>query len=106
MSTYGSEFISSLRPAKYKYINELKDKGVNTEKIHFGVMAQDIRRYLESVSEEDFNIVQHDDEGNLMVNYNELIGPIIKTIHELTEKVESLERKVQDLEINNEYGEH
>lgn len=92
MSKYGSKFIKSIRPAKYNYVPELESLGIKTSDTHFGVMAQDIQKYLESVSDEEFSIIQRDYEGNLMVNYIELIGPMIKTIQELMERVEQLEK--------------
>ena len=92
MSVYGSDFIGALKPAKYNYIDKMKFKGIDTKATHFGVMAQDIQKYLESVSDEKFNIVQEDEHHNLMVNYNELIGPMIKTIQEMDARIKELEK--------------
>lgn len=91
MSKYGSDFVNSIRPAKYNYVPELEHLGIKTSETHFGVMAQDIQKYLSSVSDEEFNIIQMDEDGNLMVNYIELIGPMIKTIQELSARVQQLE---------------
>ena len=91
MSIYGTDFIKSLKPAKYTYKKEMLDKGVNINKTHFGVMAQDIKKYLNSISDEDFNIIQYDEDGIMMVNYIELIGPMIKTIQELEKRISKLE---------------
>lgn len=88
MSKYGTDFIKSLRTANYNYKPEMN----LGNKVHFGVMAQDILKYLTEVNPDaEFNIVQTDKDENLMVNYNELIGPMIKTIQELLERVEELE---------------
>ena len=91
MSIYGTDFIKSLKPAKYNYKKEMESKGINTEETHFGVMAQDIKKYLESVSNEKFSIIQYDKDGVMMVNYIELIGPMIKTIQELENRIKKLE---------------
>jgi len=95
MSTFGSNFIFSLKPAKYNYIPSMAEEGIDVDKVHFGIMAQNIQSYLESVSNEDFNIVQKDKNGKLMVNYNELIGPMIKTIQEMAERIDTLETKLK-----------
>jgi len=97
MSKYGSDFIAALTPAKYNYIPEMSLKGIDPDKAHFGVMAQHIDAYLKSVSDEDFNILQKDEDDKFMVNYYELIAPMIKTIQELTARVEHLERKTDDI---------
>ena len=91
MSTYGSNFINALRPAKYEYVSELGIPGV-----HFGVMAQDIDNYLTSQSDEDFQIIQYDENNNMMVDYHQLIGPMIKAIQELTERVNTLETQLTE----------
>lgn len=95
MSTYGSDFIFSLKPAKYNYIPSMAEKGIDIEKVHFGVMAQDIQVYLKSVSSEDFNIVQQDANNKLMINYNELIGPMIKTMQEMQDRINILESQIK-----------
>ena len=58
MSTYGTDFIKSLKPAHYNY-----KPGMNLgNKIHFGVMAQDIDKYLKGTlpenSNKEFNIIK------------------------------------------------
>ena len=91
MSIYGTDFINAIHAAKYNYKKEMENKGVDTSKTYFGVMAQDIKTYLEYISDEDFNIIQYDKDGIMMVNYIELIGPMIKTIQELEERITKLE---------------
>ena len=89
--TFGADFISALSPAKYNYKDKMITKGLNPSEVHLGIMAQSIDNYLKSVSKEDFNIIQYDDEGTMMVNYNELIAPIVATLQHLIERVERLE---------------
>jgi len=96
-SKYGTDFISALNPAKYNYKEEMQLKGIDTSEQHFGVMAQSINNYLKSVSNEKFNIIQYDSEGTMMVNYNELIAPMIKTIQELIKRIERLENKIDNV---------
>lgn len=87
---FGWNFIKALRPAKYRYI---KDKENGIEGVTFGVMAQDIEKYLSSVSDEKFIILTKDKDGKFMVNYQELIAPMISTIQELQNRVEELEKQ-------------
>ena len=91
MSEYGTDFVKALKPAKYTYKKEMEDKIPNYDKTHFGIMAQSINDYLKSVSNEDFNIISEDDDGIMMVNYLELIGPLVKTIQELEARIKHLE---------------
>ena len=92
---FGWDFIKALKPAKYKYIEE-KDDGFT----HFGVMAQDIKGYLDNASDEKFAVVLVDNKGKLMVNYNELIAPMISTIQELQRKVDALEYEASKANIH------
>ena len=94
-SKFGTEFIEALHPAKYNYIPEMEEKGVEIDKVYFGVMAQDIKKYLESVSDEDFSIVKTNEDGEMSVDYIQLIAPMMKTIQELTERVTNLEKRVR-----------
>jgi len=96
-SKYGTDFISALAPAKYNYKEEMQLKGIDTSEQHFGVMAQSIDNYLKSVSDEKFNIIQYDNDGVMMVNYIELIAPMVKTIQELTKRIEHLEILTDDI---------
>ena len=86
---FGWDFIKALRPAKYNYTPEANQD----KKVHFGVMAQDIEKYLKANSNEDFAILTKDDKDKFMVNYLELIAPMISTIQELQKRVEELENK-------------
>jgi len=100
-STWGLNFIESLNPAKYNYvknIGSLVDFSGNPNREYFGVMAQDIEKYIASQNENprDFNILTYNDKGYLSVNYNELIGPLVKSVQELNEKIKKLEEKIND----------
>ena len=105
-STWGLEFINSLNPAKYNYISNIKDlvdfEG-NPNKEYFGVMAQDIERYIIEQNEnpENFNILNYNEEY-LSVNYNELIGPLVKSIQELNQKIKKLEEILNAQGNNND----
>ena len=61
----------------------------NGDKLHYGVLAQD----LEEKGLKD--MVSHNEKGDLLVNYNEFIGLLIKSVQQLTKKVETLEKHLK-----------
>jgi len=99
-SQWGLNFILGLNPAKYNYVTNIGDlvdfKG-DSSKMYFGVMAQDIEDYIEKQghNSRNYNILNYS-EDYMSVNYYELIGPMIKSIQELEEKVTKLEQKLKD----------
>jgi len=78
----GLDLIRKLKPARWMY-NKLKP---NDNKIHLGFIAQDL---IEVLDQEKYALVIKDKDGYYMVNYHELIGPIVKAIQQLDEKVEN-----------------
>ena len=98
MSKYGLELIRQLQPVSWKYCAEACfQNGVSEisdfERTHFGVIAQDLAELLPSDS---FAAVSCDEKGNLMVNYIQLIGPMISAIQELASEVGRLKEKLND----------
>ena len=79
-SDLGADFINSLNPIKF---NWKKSFGDDTKK-HYGFLAQEIKEtgLSDSVTGE---------EGEMGMNYNDLIAPMVKAIQELSAKVEALE---------------
>lgn len=80
--------ISRLKPAEFSYIDSSHG---NTEKLTMGIMAQNVN---EVWSQEKYSIVKTDLKGNHLVDYYQLIAPIIKSIQELSEKIEKIEEKL------------
>lgn len=76
------EVVKGLKPAQYKYTK----KG-DGERFTLGVMAQDINKFYPI---EDYNILQKDEDGYFMVDYVQLIAPMLKAIQELSDEVEKL----------------
>jgi len=100
-SKFGLNLINSLVPSKYNYspdIKEYTDFQGDPNKVYFGVMAQDIEKYLYEQGEDpsEFNILQYNSNGYMSVNYYELISPIIKSIQELNQRITKLEEKIND----------
>jgi len=82
--------IGMLKPAEYSYKDEAYG---DTKKLTMGIMAQDIN---EIWPYEDYSILSKDPRGYYLVNYQELIAPMIKSIQELSDKVEELENKLKE----------
>tara|TARA_R100001510_G_scaffold16650_1_gene14044 strand:- start:7590 stop:9611 length:2022 start_codon:yes stop_codon:yes gene_type:complete len=79
-SDLGIDFINSLNPVKFNWKKSFQDDTQN----HYGFLAQEIVKtaLADSVS---------GDEGEMGMNYSELIAPIVKAIQELSSKVNVLE---------------
>ena len=86
---FGLDFIKKLKPAKWRYQAPLNDG-----RDHFGFIAQDVDQIA---SKEDFNFVTVK-EGYYAINYYEFIGPIVKAVQELTNKVEKLEHEIKKIQ--------
>ena len=82
--------ISRLKPAEFSYKNNSHG---NTKKLTMGVMAQDVD---EIWPHEKYSITQKDQQGNYLIDYHQLIAPMIKAINELSNKVEKLEKKLKE----------
>lgn len=66
----------------------------NDGKLHFGFIAQDVD---EIAPKEIYGFVGQDERGYLNIHYWEFIGPIVKAIQELNDKIEKLEKKLDGL---------
>jgi len=78
-SDLGIDFIKSLNPVKF---NWKKSFGDDTKQ-HYGFLAQEIK---ETPLEDSVD----GEEGEMGMNYNELIAPMVKAIQELSAEVEKL----------------
>jgi len=85
---FGLDFIKKLKPCMWKF----KPGPLADGKDHFGLIAQDIN---EIVDRENYGFVVFKD-GYFAVNYHEFIGPLIKAVQELSERVENLEKRKSD----------
>lgn len=81
---FGLNLIRKLKPCKWRYHAPFDD-GVE----HFGFIAQELDKLL---PKEEYGAVVVKD-GVYLIAYNELIGPIVKALQELDEKVKVLEGK-------------
>lgn len=81
------EAIKGLRPAKFRFVDE---KFGSTRQFTLGIMAQDVNEFYPL---EQYTILKEDNDGNIIVDYLQLIAPMIRAIQELSEKIEILEEK-------------
>jgi hypothetical protein len=80
--------LSKLKPAKYKFSDPTKGE---TDRLSMGIMAQDIEKVY---PHEKYSVLHKDIQGYYSVDYIQLIAPIIKSIQELSEKIEKIEEKL------------
>jgi len=87
-STLGLNFINSLRPVSYKLNNK--------SRTHYGLIAQEVKSVLDSLSINTNNFAGYvdpsvnEEEGPLALRYTEFISPMIKAIQELKAEVDAL----------------
>jgi len=80
------EIVKKLKPCEFKW-----KTGIFDDKIHFGLIAQDVEKIF---PKDKYGIVENKEEF-LMINYQEFIPFLVKAIQELEEKIKVLEEKCQ-----------
>lgn len=117
----GSDFILSLRPVDFRwdyrddYFDEVsdgededgnpktklvpvtKDGSRKRKRYHHGLIAQEVKATMEKLGVDFGGYQDHSINGGcdvLSLGYEELIGPMIKTIQELNARIKTLEAKV------------
>jgi len=88
-SDLGLDFINKIEPVKYNK--------VNGDRIHYGLIAQQVKSVIDESGIEDFGgwVISDlaDPEGQQALRYEEFISPLIKAVQELTARVKLLEEK-------------
>jgi len=87
------EIVNKLKPITFRYNDILKTK--TDDKIHMGFLAQEL---LEVFGDDYAIIIKNKETNYLMVQYTELIAPMVKAIQELSEKVDILEKQLNSQE--------
>jgi hypothetical protein len=112
----GSEFIKSLRPVSYKWIEGGKvDSGerdkdgnyiyesVSGKRTHWGFIAQEVKEAVDTAGV-DFGgwvLTDKDDaDSQQALRYDQFIAPLTKALQEALQKIETLEAKVAALEAS------
>ncbi len=105
----GLDFINDLRTVTYKWKapSEVPSTFTNydanqTEAVHknkmYGFIAQEVKAALDKHNITDFNGWSQDDKGVQGISYEMFVMPLIKSVQELSAKVNVLEAKVAALE--------
>lgn len=91
-NNFGLDFINKLKPCSFQY-KQKNENGLidDNDLVHLGFLAQDIKKVL---NDSNYAIVKKVDNGYLVVDYGELIAPIVKSIQELDKKVEDLKNGI------------
>ena len=113
-SSLGLDFIKTLNPVSYKWIeggnelikndegiidrNNLNIKSIPGKRTHWGFLAQEVKQSVDQTEVEDFGgwVIAdlNDPNSNQSLNYTEFISPIVKAIQELAAKVENIEKNL------------
>jgi hypothetical protein len=96
MEEFGLEFIKKLKPCTWRY----KAGPLSDGKEHLGLVAQDVNEIVDK-NKFAFVILKN---GFFAINYHEFIGPLIKSVQELEEKVARLEKCKADKKITGNTG--
>lgn len=98
-SDLGLEFIESLRPVKYKFING------KSGRTHYGLISQEVESTLPDFDKTDMDFAgfckdpKPDGDGyDYSLRYTEFIAPMIKAIQELSAKNAALEARIAAFE--------
>jgi len=101
---FGLEFIKKLKPCTWKYKPGPLAKLLNTtsisDKEHVGLVAQDVNEVVDQ-NKYAFVVMKN---GFYAINYYEFIGPLIKAVQELEEKVAKFEIISKECECEERKG--
>tara|TARA_R100000315_G_C5224888_1_gene136141 strand:+ start:325 stop:1674 length:1350 start_codon:yes stop_codon:yes gene_type:complete len=101
-SDLGLDFINKLKPVSFKFNQNVEELKLDA-KTHYGLIAQDVEDVITGLGKtlDDISIaVKPEDKtyaGNdrpMAIDYTQLISVLIKSVQELSAKVETLESKV------------
>lgn len=82
---FGLDLIRKLKPCKWRYTPPFDDGAE-----HFGFIAQEVDQLL---PHDQYGVVVIDADGVYGLRLTEFVGPIVKAIQELDERLKKLEEK-------------
>ena len=86
----GADIAKRLRPVSFNYV------GDDTQKVHYGFIAQEVEPVLPST-------VSEGRDGYLSLNYQELIAPLYALVQEQEKRITQLEARLKALEDKHEH---
>jgi hypothetical protein len=86
----GADIAKRLRPVSFNYV------GDDTQKVHYGFIAQEVEPVLPST-------VSEGKDGYLSLNYQELIAPLYALVQEQERRITQLEARLKALEDKHEH---
>lgn len=93
---FGLDFIRKLKPCTWKF----KPGPLSDGKEHVGLVAQDVNEVVDQ-NKYAFVVMKN---GFYAINYYEFIGPLIKAVQELEEKVAKFEIISKECECEERKG--
>jgi hypothetical protein len=85
------DIILKLRPRKYRLI-------ADPSKLHSGFIAQEVYASINEINELDAGVFDNSDPEGCALVYSELISPMIAIIQQQQRRIDTLERRLTDLE--------
>jgi hypothetical protein len=106
-SSLGLNFINALKPRSYKWKDtpEIIMDGRTVPahaytRTHYGLISQEVKQTMDSlsISDTDFaGYIYNEIDEQYQLRYNEFISPLIKSIQELSSKVDAMQVEINNL---------
>jgi len=106
-SELGLDFINDLKPCKYKYKSpsefpeewkaydsDDKEPMGGSDKYYYGFIAQEVKESIDKYDASDYGAWNVDDDGRQRVSREQFVVSLVKSVQELSAKVEELEAKL------------
>ena len=102
----GLDFINKLRPVDFRwdvredYIEQPKDGSKKRDRFHHGLIAQEVKSTMDNLNVDFAGYQDHKINGGkdvLTIGYEELIGPLIKSIQDFSNQLNKSNESIQDL---------
>ena len=84
-------------PEEFEQHNSETTERKNPDRIHYGFVAQEVKEVMDSVGHSEFPVWSKQDDGMELLGETELITPLIKAVQELSKKVESQQKEIEEL---------
>ena len=108
-TSLGLDFVNDLRPVKFQWkpSNEVpkeltseynEENQKNLDYVSHGFIAQEVKEVVDKHGDSSFGVWQLDGDGETQrIKKNMLVMPLIKAVQELSEKVESQQKEIEEL---------